>query len=74
MKIRSTYFWFSTLALSLALAGIAYRAIFTRFYADDFCMAGDAIHLGLIEMLGKWYDTWTGRFMFILETGLFGLG
>jgi len=58
----------------LAVAGILFLGIYTRFHADDFCMAGDANRLGLLKMLVKWYTTWTGRFMFILGTGLLGLG
>jgi hypothetical protein len=74
MKVRPLYLWIAALALLLALAAVFYRGIFTRLYADDFCMAGDAIHLGLPAMFAKWYSTWTGRFAFILGTGLFGLG
>lgn len=58
----------------LAVAGLLYLGIYTRFHADDFCMAGDANKLGLLNMLVKWYTTWTGRFTFILGTGLLGLG
>jgi hypothetical protein len=74
MKLRPVYFWTSALLLFLAFAGLAYLGTFTRFLADDFCMAGDALHLGLPDMLAKWYNRWTGRFMFIIFTGLFGSG
>ena len=74
MKIRPFFIWASGLLLVISIAGLAYLGTYTRFHADDFCMAGDAIHLGLASMLVKWYTTWTGRFMFILGTGLFGLG
>jgi hypothetical protein len=74
MKLRPIYLWISALLLFLALVGLAYLGTFTRFHADDFCMAGDALHLGLPGMLAKWYNRWTGRFTFIIVTGLFGLG
>ena len=74
MKLRPVYVWIPVLALFVALAVIAYLGTFTRFYADDFCMAGDALRSGLSEMLTAHYNHWTGRFMFILTTGLFGLG
>lgn len=73
MKIKPVFFWTTALLLLVGLACLAYLGTFSRFIADDFCMAGDAIHLGLVEMLAKWYSSWTGRFMFILGTGLFGL-
>ncbi len=74
MRLRTAAIWISALVLIIALAGLVYLGTFTRYLADDFCMAGDALHLGLVNMLIKWYSTWTGRFMFILGTGLFGLG
>ena len=74
MKVRSVFLWASALLLIISIAGLAYLGTFTRFHADDFCMAGDALHLGLARMVLKWYDTWTGRFMFIFGTGLLGLG
>lgn len=74
MKIIPVFIWISALLLILSIAGLAYLGTFTRFHADDYCMAGDAVHLGLVRMLVKWYTTWTGRFMFIVGTGLLGLG
>lgn len=74
VKLNAAYFWIAAFALFLAVAGVLYLGIFTRFLADDFCMAGDALHLGLPEMLFEWYNSWTGRFMFIIGTGLMGLG
>lgn len=73
MKIRTFYLWGAAALLLLALAGFATLGTFTRFHADDFCMAADAAQIGLVGMLGKWYAEWTGRFMFILATGLLGL-
>ena len=74
MKIRSTFFISAALLLFVPLAGLAYLGTFSRFFADDFCMAGDAVQLGLAGMLAKWYTTWTGRFGWILGTGLLGSG
>ena len=74
MKLRPIYFWISALLLFLALAGLAYLGTFTRFHADDFCIAGDAPRLGVAGMLVKWYNIWSGRFMAIITTGLLGLG
>ncbi len=74
MKLRTAVLWISALVLIIALASLVYLGTYTRYLADDFCMAGDALHLGLVNMLVKWYGSWTGRFMFILGTGLLGLG
>ncbi|HEX7394298.1 MAG TPA: DUF6056 family protein [Anaerolineaceae bacterium] len=74
MKFRPIYLWTAGLILAVALAGLAYLGTFTRFHADDFCMAADAAQFGLAGMLVKWYTAWTGRFMFILGTGFFSLG
>jgi len=74
MKPRSIHLFINAALLFVPLAGQAYLGSFTRFYADDFCMAADAVHLGLAGMLAKWYTTWTGDFSFILGTGLLGLG
>lgn len=74
MKLRTAVIWISALMLVISLAGLVYLGTFTRYLADDFCMAGDAVHLGLTAMLVKWYSNWTGRFMFILGSGVLGLG
>jgi hypothetical protein len=74
MKNRSLYFIIAALLLLIPLAGLAYLGTFTRLHADDFCMAGNATRIGLAGLLALWYTTWTGRFSYILGTGLFGLG
>ncbi len=74
MKARSLFSTIPAVLLFVPLAGLAFLGSFTRFYADDFCMAGDAVQLGLAGMLAKWYAHWTGRYSFILGTGVFGLG
>lgn len=72
LPAQGKLFWISALALSLAVAGILAPGWYVRFLADDFCMAADARQMGLLEMLSKWYNGWTGRFAFILGTGLLG--
>jgi hypothetical protein len=74
MKPRTSHSIIAAFLLLLPLCGLAYLGSFTRFYADDFCMAGDAMQIGLPGMLAKWYAIWTGRFSFLLGTGLLGLG
>ena len=74
MKRPETLGWVSLLLLGAALAGLAYLGTFTRFHADDFCMAADARSLGLAGLLAKWYTGWTGRFSYLLVRGLLGLG
>lgn len=44
----------AALALSLAVVGILAPGWYVRFLADDFCMAADALRMGLPEMLWKW--------------------
>ncbi len=73
MKLRPVYLWGAAALLLIALAGLAYLGTFTRFHADDFCIAADATQMGLVKMLPKWYATWTGRFSYILTSGLFSL-
>jgi len=70
MKRQTVILWIAILALVLALAGLAYLGIFTRFMADDFCVAGEAHNLSLGGMLALWYAEWDGRYTYIVVSTL----
>lgn len=73
MKIRPT-FLLALAALVLSLTGLAYLGSFTRLHADDFCIAGDAAHLGFFPSIQSWYTHWTGRFMYLVFAHLVSYG
>ena len=57
----------------LGLTAILFLSIYTRFHADDFCMAGTVNSMPFFKYFGYWYIGWTGRYSFIFFTGLSGL-
>ena len=70
MKRNTFILWAGILAVGFALAGLAYLGTFTRFMADDFCVAGQALNLGMLDMLSRWYTTVNGRFSAIIISTL----
>ena len=70
MKLRTGTLIAAVLSPLLALAGLAYLGTFTRFHADDFCMAASMAHSGFWVSVLQWYNNWTGRFMFLIATHL----
>ncbi len=60
--------WFGTATAGLALAMYAYLGIFSRMYADDFCVSGLAVRNGFWSAQWLQYVTWSNRFagMFLL--------
>ena len=69
-KQQTIVLWVAVVALALALAGLAYLGFFTRFMADDFCVAGEAHNLSLGGMLKLWYAEWDGRYTYIVISTL----
>lgn len=51
-------------AILLALLSFAYIGFFTRYMADDYCMAADTREQGFINSQISLYKEWTGRFSF----------
>ena len=56
----------------LPLLALAYIGLFTRYMADDYCIASDVNSLGFIQSQWVWYRGWTGRFSFTLLAGVVG--
>jgi hypothetical protein len=48
MKIQPVFIRVSAILFIISIAGLAYLGAFTRFHADDFCMAGDALNIGIV--------------------------
>ncbi len=66
------------LALSGALLLTALTVIllggrYTRFHADDFCLAGEVAQRGLLAAQGYWYTAWSGRYAATLIASLLTL-
>ncbi len=59
--------------LLVALAVIALGGRFTRFHADDFCLAGEVVQRGLLSAQGYWYAAWSGRYSATLIASLLTL-
>jgi hypothetical protein len=72
MKYRPIYLFFAAAFIFVPLAALAYLGTFTRFYADDFCIAADVTQVGVWGTLIKWYANWTGRFSYLLGAGVLG--
>ncbi len=59
--------------LLFGLAVIALSGRFTRFHADDFCLAGEVVQRGLPVAQGYWYNAWSGRYSATLIASLLTL-
>ncbi len=68
------YFIILLVLLLIALACITYLSTFTRFHADDFCIAADFNHLDPVSFFVNWFSGWTGRFSYIVFAGFLSLG
>ncbi len=58
-----------TIAFLGALLAFAYVGHFTRYMADDYCIAVDLRNVGFMRAQKIWYTSWTGKFsyMFVLS-------
>src|SRR5882672_10166282 len=58
-----------TIAFLGALLAFAYVGHFTRYMADDYCIAVDLHNAGFMKAQKIWYTSWTGKFsyMFVLS-------
>lgn len=61
------------LLLAAALISIAAPAPFTRFHADDFCIAGEVLQRGFFAAQPAWYLSWSGRYSATLVASLLSL-
>src|SRR5258707_12252590 len=57
-------------AYALPLLAHAYIAHYTRFMADDFCFAGEALNRGLAGAEVFWFTTSNARYSFLFLDGL----
>lgn len=73
MKLRIAPFLAAISLLFIPLAGLAYLGTFTRMHADDFCIGGSMINLGLWGGITQWYNHWAGRFMYFFASHLVSL-
>ena len=60
--------------LLAALSAFSLLGSYTRMHADDFCIAADARQMDLVSFFTKWYQGWTGRFIYIPAAGALALG
>ncbi len=71
---RSALGLITLLTLSLlGLANHAYLGTYSRFIADDYCSAAEALKLGVFRAAWYWYITWTGRYSANLLDAIFGI-
>ncbi len=59
--------------LVTALAVLLLGGRFTRFHADDFCIAGEVAKQGFPAAQGYWYTGWSGRYAATLVDSLLTL-
>lgn len=57
-------------ALAFGLVLFALQGAFTRFHADDFCMAAAVNRHGFWGAQANWYHTWSGRYAYFLVSSL----
>jgi hypothetical protein len=58
------------LTAGMGLVAYAYTGVFTRYWADDFCIADSVQENGLIGAQAFWWENWTGRYssVFLSDT------
>ena len=71
-----TWLIWVVLAISgLMLAGFVINGLYTRFWADDFCIEAINRSRSFLEVQSYWRNDWTGRFAYVLMTHVvIGLG
>lgn len=63
--------WVKPISVSLtivflgALLAFAYVGHFTRYMADDYCVAVNLHKVGFMKSQAAWYTTWTGKFSYM---------
>jgi hypothetical protein len=48
--------------VALPIAAYAYTGYFTRYWADDYCIAAHLDRVGFVGSMEYWFNNWTGRF------------
>src|SRR5882762_10522954 len=59
-----------TIAFLGALLAFAYVGHFTRYMADDYCIAVDLRNVGFMRAQRIWYTSWTGKFSYMFALSL----
>ncbi|HEX2906533.1 MAG TPA: DUF6056 family protein [Phototrophicaceae bacterium] len=57
-------------AILLPLLMMAYVGHYSRYLADDYCVASEALEKGIIESTRYWYNNWSGRYSLFLVLGI----
>jgi hypothetical protein len=73
MQTNRKLFIFS-IFLFLSIAGTVLLSTYTRYHADDYCIAASAAQSAPLTFFKTWYTGWTGRFAYIPLAGFFSLG
>lgn len=72
LKLMIEHHWAKRISVLLtsaflgALLAFAYVGHFTRYMADDYCIAVDLRTVGFMKAQANWYMTWTGKFSYML--------
>ena len=56
--------------LYLAIAAYANTGLYSRYLADDYCIAAHLNDTGLLAAQSYWYMNWTGRFGYVFLSDL----
>jgi hypothetical protein len=64
--------WIASGCMVVSLVFFAYMGIYTRYLADDFCVAYKAQQFGVIGSAVDWYTTWAGQYTNWLIKGVAG--
>src|SRR6267142_1627145 len=62
--VKSVCVWLTITFLG-ALLAFAYVGHFTRYMADDYCLAVDLRNTGFLKAQKIWYMSWTGKFAYM---------
>ena len=61
-RLHNVFLVSGVLVAGIGLAVYAYIGAFTRYWADDFCIADSVQENGLFGAQALWWENWTGRY------------
>ena len=70
-KSRFTFELIAVLLLLVAISATLYRAWFSRYMADDYCLSARANASNLIDFVRANYQNWSGRFSCFISVWFF---
>ena len=68
--MRRTLLGLLVAATAITLATYAWRGVYARYIADDYCTAAILASRGFWSSQGYWYRAWSGRFAFTFAIGI----